>query len=203
LFAVHGITAVSARMIAEEAGAANNSAVGYHFGGKLDLVRAIERQRKAAIEEVCARMLAQTQGSRDPRDHIACLVVPIARHLAALGPPTWYARFLLQAVTAPETRPIIEESRRAPHEREAVRRLMGCVPVPDPETLRMRSRLLTGLLSNAFAEHEAGVRAKDTEVRDWAEVGRFLCDAVHGMLLGPVEAEGAATRARGDLTRGV
>jgi tetracycline repressor-like protein len=39
LYAQHGVTAVSNRQIGEAAGQGNNTAVGYHFGTRADLVR--------------------------------------------------------------------------------------------------------------------------------------------------------------------
>ena len=45
LYAEHGVFAVSNRQVSEAAGQGNNAAVGYHFGTKTDLVRAIEERR--------------------------------------------------------------------------------------------------------------------------------------------------------------
>ncbi|MEK8169582.1 helix-turn-helix domain-containing protein [Streptomyces sp. M19] len=66
LFAEHGIGAVSNRRVAEEAGAANNYAVGYHFGTKTELILAITRRYVLAMDRIRERMLADVAGSRDP-----------------------------------------------------------------------------------------------------------------------------------------
>jgi len=50
LFAEHGVFAVSNRQVSEAAGQGNNAAVGYHFGTKTDLVRAIEQRHRVSIE---------------------------------------------------------------------------------------------------------------------------------------------------------
>src|SRR3954466_13020888 len=83
LFAEHGVFAVSNRQVSEAAGQGNNAAVGYHFGTKADLVRAIARKHHARIEEIRARLLAGARGSTDVRDWVDCLVRPVPEHLAA------------------------------------------------------------------------------------------------------------------------
>src|SRR4051794_15393710 len=93
LFAERGVLAVSNRQVSEAAGQGNNTAVGYHFGTKADLVRAIARRHSAPIEEIRQRMLAEIEDSTDVRDWISCLIHPVAEHLAATGSPTWFARF--------------------------------------------------------------------------------------------------------------
>ena len=58
LYAEHGVFAVSNRQVSEAAGQGNNAAVGYHFGTKTDLVRAIEQKHRASIERLLERMVA-------------------------------------------------------------------------------------------------------------------------------------------------
>src|SRR5438067_4246868 len=91
LFAEHGVVAVSNRQVSEAAGQGNNTAVGYHFGTKADLVRAIVRKHAEPIEQARLRMLTEIGDSTDLRDWVACLVRPTTEHLAAVGSPTWYA----------------------------------------------------------------------------------------------------------------
>src|SRR6266496_6693275 len=74
LFAEHGVFAVSNRQVSEAAGQGNNAAVGYHFGTKTDLVRAIEQKHRASIERLLEAMVAETHDSADLRDWVACLV---------------------------------------------------------------------------------------------------------------------------------
>lgn len=107
LFAEHGVSAVSNRQVSVEAGQANNSAVGYHFGTKADLVLAIVRHHAPDIERRREARLESTRGSTELRDWLACLVLPSTEHMAALGSPSWYARFLAQATTDPALRRIV------------------------------------------------------------------------------------------------
>lgn len=69
LFAEHGVFAVSNRQVSEAAGQGNNAAVGYHFGTKTDLVRAIEHKHAVPVEKLreerVAAMAGKDAGLRD------------------------------------------------------------------------------------------------------------------------------------------
>lgn len=65
LFAEHGVYAVSNRRVSEAAQQGNNAAVGYHFGTKADLVRAIARKHEQADRG--DPRTAGWPGSRTPR----------------------------------------------------------------------------------------------------------------------------------------
>ena len=52
LFAEHGLDAVSNRQISEAAGQANNYAVGYHFGSRTDLLRALLQSHVVPLDEI-------------------------------------------------------------------------------------------------------------------------------------------------------
>src|SRR6201995_1290805 len=93
LYAEHGMFAVSNRQVSEAAGQGNNAAVGYHFGTKTDLVRAIEQKHRVPIDQLREEMVARTlqsDAAGDMRSWIACLVRPLTDHLALLGNPSWY-----------------------------------------------------------------------------------------------------------------
>ena len=88
LFAEHGVFAVSNRQVSEAAGQGNNAAVGYHFGTKTDLVRAIEEKHRGPVERLREHMVAETAEmgrAAEMRNWVACLVRPLTDHLAALG----------------------------------------------------------------------------------------------------------------------
>src|SRR6202045_5357668 len=68
VYAEHGMFAVSNRQVSEAAGQGNNAAVGYHFGTKTDLVRAIEQKHRASIERLLETMVAPTKDSTELRD---------------------------------------------------------------------------------------------------------------------------------------
>src|SRR5438270_13470238 len=101
LYAEHGMFAVSNRQVSEAAGQGNNAAVGYHFGAKADLVRASEEKHRGPVEQLREQMVAELDESAGMRDWVGCLVRPLTEHLAALGNPSWYARFAAQAMTDP------------------------------------------------------------------------------------------------------
>ena len=78
LFAEHGVFAVSNRQVSEAAGQGNNAAVGYHFGTKADLVRAIEQKHRGPVEQLREQMVASCWTGRPPR--------------CGTGWPAWCAR---------------------------------------------------------------------------------------------------------------
>jgi AcrR family transcriptional regulator len=104
LFAERGMYAVSNRQISEAAGQGNNAAACYHFGTRVDLLRAIEAKHREPIEELRAHMLTAVGDSAELRDWVGALVRPLTDHLSALGTPTWYARFAAQAMADPTYR---------------------------------------------------------------------------------------------------
>src|ERR1700710_276833 len=93
LLAERGMYAVSNRQISEAAGQGNNAAACYHFGTRTELLRAIESKHREPIEELRAQMLDDIGESTELRDWVGTLVRPLTDHLAALGNPSWYARF--------------------------------------------------------------------------------------------------------------
>jgi AcrR family transcriptional regulator len=109
LYAEEGLYAVSARQISAAAGQGNNAAVGYHFGTKADLVRAIVRRHSEPTEALRLAMVERVAGSGEVRDWIGCLVRPATAHLDSLPQPTWYARFGAQVTTDPVFRTIMTE----------------------------------------------------------------------------------------------
>ncbi len=190
LFAEHGILAVSNRQVSEAAGQGNNTAVGYHFGTKADLVRAIARKHSAAIEERRQRRLAEIGDSADLRDWLDCLVRPLAEHLAALGSPTWYARFAEQAMADPTLRPIVvEESLSSPSLARIVEGLQQRLPDLPPEAAAERSDMTRTLLVHLTAERERALAEKTATPRsDWNDAATGLIDALIGLWQAPVTA---------------
>src|SRR4051794_30508618 len=129
LFAERGVLAVSNRQVSEAAGQGNNAAVGYHFGTKTDLVRAIEQKHRASIELLQGRMVAAIGDSADLRDWIACLVCSLTEHLAQLGNPTWYARFAAQALADPAyQRIVVKDALASPSLVRVVNGITRCLP---------------------------------------------------------------------------
>ncbi|WP_037683589.1 TetR family transcriptional regulator [Streptomyces cellulosae] len=188
LFAERGVYAVSNRQVSEAAGQGNNAAVGYHFGTKTDLVRAIIRKHAARIEEIRARLLAAVGDSTDVRDWVDCLVRPVPEHLAALGSPTWYARFCAQVMTDPALRRLMaEESLSSPSLRQIVEGVRRCLPDMPDEVRVERGDMVRHLIVHVAAERERALAENTPTPRtSWHDAATGLVDAVVGMWLAPV-----------------
>ncbi|TVT47153.1 TetR/AcrR family transcriptional regulator [Amycolatopsis rhizosphaerae] len=188
LFAEHGLFAVSNRQISEAAGQGNNTAVGYHFGTKADLVRAIVRRHAEPIERLRQEMVTRCTGSTDIRDWVGCLIRPFTEHLAALGNPTWYARFGAQVMTDPGFRRIMtEESLGSPSLNEVVAGLDRCLPDLPPEVRAERGDMARQLMVHMCAERERALaEGTPTPRATWRDASNGLVDAITGLWLAPV-----------------
>jgi AcrR family transcriptional regulator len=188
LFAEHGVIAVSNRQISEAAGQGNNTAVGYHFGTKAGLIRAIVRKHAEQIELARQRMVARTGDSTDLRDWIGCLVRPTTAHLDELGSPTWYARCIAQVMSDPALREIaISESLTAPTLQQAVEGLNRCLPELPAQVRAERDEMTRHLILQVSAERERALAEGTPAHRStWHDTATGLIDAIAGMLLAPV-----------------
>jgi AcrR family transcriptional regulator len=188
LFAEHGVLAVSNRQVSEAAGQGNNTAVGYHFGTKADLVRAIARKHSAPIEEIRQRALEEIEDSTDVRDWISCLIRPVTEHLDAVGSPTWFARFGAQVMTEPSLRQImVDESLSSPSLVRIVDGLHRCLPDLPDEVREERADMARQLLVHMIAERERALAdGTPTPRATWAEAADGIVDALVGMWQAPV-----------------
>jgi len=188
LFAENGVYAVSNRQVSEAAGQGNNTAVGYHFGAKADLVRAIVRKHSAQIERIRARRLAQIGDSTDVRDWVDCLVRPVPEHLAELGSPTWYARFCAQVMTDPVLQKImVDESLADASLRSIVEGLNRCLPDLPAEVHAERGAMSRQLIVHMSAERERALAENTSTPRsNWHDAATGLIDALLGLWLAPV-----------------
>lgn len=97
LFAEHGASAVTVRQIALAAGQRNHAAVGYHFGSKEALLRAVIVHGAQLIDEVRNAMLDEIEQAGGPTslfDITRCLV----RSSLPQAEPPWsdcYNRFIV------------------------------------------------------------------------------------------------------------
>jgi AcrR family transcriptional regulator len=196
LFAEHGVFAVSNRQIAEAAGQGNNTAVGYHFGTKTDLVRAIARKHTEQVEQRREQMLAEIGDSTDLRDWMACLVRPITEHMEALGNPTWYARFGAQLMTDPTLVTIMsEQSLSSPSLRRIIDGLHRCLPDLPADVRRERGDMARLLMVHMLADRERALAdGNPTPRASWREAGTGLIDAIVGMWLAPVTQDDGERR---------
>jgi AcrR family transcriptional regulator len=191
LFAQHGIGAISSRRVAEEAGAANNSAVRYHFGGKDDLVMAIVRRHSAEVDKIRREMLDEAGDSAGPRHYLACLVLPVTEHHARQQPPTWFARFLVQVRSDPVLRePTLAVWNDSPARDEATARLRASISDIDWDILQRRSDMVESLVIQVCTDQERKLsgRSRQAARAAWESAAQFLLDAVVGLLLAPVTA---------------
>ena len=201
LFAEHGVFAVSNRQIAEAAGQGNTAVVGYHFGTKTDLVRALVRRFNVVVEKSRARMLAEIGDSKEVRDWVECQVYPITDRLAALGSPTWFARFGAQVMTDPTLRDIMVEEAilASPSVRQAFDGIRHCLPALPQDVRREREDVALTLIIHMCAERERALAdGLPTPRPTWDSAASGLTDILVAVWLAsdsPVE-EPALTRQR-------
>src|ERR1700744_3412157 len=150
--------AVSSRRVSEAAGQGNNAAVGYHFGTKADLVRAIEHKHRGPVEQLREEMVGElvaSGGSTDLRDWVACLVQPLTDHLTALGNPTWYARFAAQVMTDPAYHNIVVRDGLSSEPLvQVIEGMNNCLPDLPTEVRAERNIMARNLLMHSCADRE-------------------------------------------------
>jgi AcrR family transcriptional regulator len=197
LYAEHGMFAVSNRQVSEAAGQGNNAAVGYHFGTKADLVRAIEQKHRGPVEQLRERMVGellepgpQNGQAVGMRDWVACLVRPLTDHLDELGNPTWYARFAAQAMTDPAYYNIVVKGAlSSPSLVQVVDGLNRCLPDLPAEVHFERNIMARNLLMHSCADRERALAAgASPSHRSWRAAASGLIDAIVGLWLAPVTA---------------
>ena len=191
LFAEHGVFAVSNRQVSEAAGQGNNAAVGYHFGTKADLVRAIEEKHRGPVEQLREHMVAELANagdSTDMRDWVACLVRPLTDHLESLGNPTWYARFAAQAMTDPAYYNIIVKGAlSSPSLVQVVDGINGCLPDLPADVRYERNVMARNLLMHTCADRERALATGAAlHQSSWRAAASGLIDAIVGLWLAPV-----------------
>ncbi|MET8852796.1 TetR/AcrR family transcriptional regulator [Amycolatopsis sp. NPDC004625] len=188
LYAEHGVLAVSNRQIGEAAGQGNNTVVGYHFGTRADVVRAIVRRHAGPVEQLRHRRLAGVGPGAPLRDWAACLVFPTTEHLAALGTPTWFARFAAQVMTEPSLRALItDETLTSPSVARTVEGLYRCVPGLPADVRAERNDITRLVLLHAMATRERALaEGAGTPGPGWRDTATGLTDALVGLWLAPV-----------------
>jgi hypothetical protein len=183
--------AVSNRQVSEAAGQGNNAAVGYHFGTKADLVRAIEEKHRGPVEQLREHMVAEvveSGGSGEMRNWVACLVRPLTDHLAELGNPTWYARFAAQAMTDPAYYNIIVKGAlSSPSLVQVVDGINRCLPNLPADVHFERNMMARNLLMHTCADRERALAVGSPLAQaSWRAAAFGLIDAIVGLWLAPV-----------------
>ncbi|MBW6437145.1 TetR/AcrR family transcriptional regulator [Actinoplanes hulinensis] len=180
LFAEHGVFNVSNRQISEAAGQGNNTAVSYHFGSKNDLVRAIIARHAVPVEEIRRQLHDRYADSATLRDWVTCTVRPITDHLAALGSPSWYARFAAQLMTEPALRQLAAaEFEGVEMLHRVTARLHDCLPDLPPRVRLERDDMARTLIVHFCAERE---RTADPA---WQSIAGGLINAIEGLYRAP------------------
>lgn len=188
LFAEHGVAAVSNRQVSEAAGQANHFAVGYHFGTKNDLILAIVQRHAPFVERRREELLAQTKGSSNLRDWLACLVRPTVDHLASLGNPSWFARFTAQIMTDPVLRKLlVDKTSATPAMQEIIVELNRFLPNLPKEIWEERGDMSRLLIIHMCAERERALQAgSETPRMSWSAAADGLVDVLVGLWTAPV-----------------
>jgi AcrR family transcriptional regulator len=193
LFAEHGVFAVSNRQVSEAAGQGNNAAVGYHFGTKTDLVRAIEHKHAVPVEKLRADRVATIAGeSADLRDWVECLVLPLTDHLTALGNPTWYARFAAQVMADPAyQKTVTRDALTLPALVIVLEGINRCLPDLPGHVRMERNIMARNLLMHTCAEYERALaEGSALPLTNWRMAASGLVDAIVGLWLAPVTRQG-------------
>ncbi|BBY62241.1 TetR/AcrR family transcriptional regulator [Mycolicibacterium helvum] len=188
LFAEHGVFAVSNRQVSEAAGQGNNAAVGYHFGTKTDLVRAIEHKHAIPVEKLREERVIALGSSADLRAWVECLVLPLTDHLTALGNPTWYARFAAQVMADPAyQKTVTRDALTLPTLVTVVESINRCLPeLPGPVRVE-RNIMARNLLMHTCAEYERALaEGASVPLTSWRTAAAGLVDALVGLWLAPV-----------------
>ncbi|UGQ11166.1 TetR family transcriptional regulator [Yinghuangia sp. ASG 101] len=186
LFAEEGLS-VSNRQISAAAGQGNNSSVGYHFGGQVELVRAITHRHRRPVERIRARLVADAADDQDVRVWLSCLARPLPEYLESLPAPTYFARFGAQVATYPAYRRILREDAMSSPSLHAILERLDLL-LPDlPVPVRNQRRSMTRqLMISTWAEHEhwLATHPRDPHM-NWPQAATGLVDALIGLWQAP------------------
>ncbi|MGH3969040.1 MAG: TetR family transcriptional regulator, partial [Mycobacterium sp.] len=131
---------------------------------------------------------AQTTESTDLRQWVACLVCPLTEHLAAMGNPTWYARFAAQAMADPtyqET--VVKDALASPSLVQVIKGINRCIPALRDSVRIARSTMVRNLLMHTAAEWERALaEGAPMPGSGWPHATTDLIDAIVGLWLAPV-----------------
>jgi hypothetical protein len=134
------------------------------------------------MEEHRRRLFQRYEGSDDLRDWIAVAVLPVTLHLAELGPPSWYARFVAQIMTDPALRNLGQDDpEAAPTLRASIAETYRCMPELPADVRAERNEMARALLIYTCADREAS-----TGGSSWDATASMLIDALHGLLTASV-----------------
>lgn len=185
LFARNGIGAVSNRRIVEHAGAANHSAVAYHFGGRDGLLRALVGRHHEEMSRRRRELMEQLGDSPNIHELVSARLRPLFELLDSLPKPSWRAQFMSQVTAVPSAVEVAKEVVGDANLPDDLRFINGAVDGIPESVLRGRAYLLGSMVIGVCADQEAKMN-EDVNKGSWEQVGRFLIDAAAGMLGAPV-----------------
>lgn len=178
IVAERGLAALTLRAVQTESGQANKSAAQYHFGSRQGLLEAVIENRMRSVDDA-RRVLLDSLTMPTSRDLVEALVQPFA-DATLRRDGSCYARFLAQAIFAPELGHLIDEHLRGDSFRTVWNRLVEISPLPRNITLLRMSSVMTLMLS-ALAAHEGrGVPRRTVDV-----IVTDLVDSCLALLDGP------------------
>jgi len=156
LFAEKGLGAVSVREITRAAGARNESALHYHFGGMDALIREGFIARYHVIEQARLDRLAELDAAGRRHDLFALMEATVGPLFENCSDEhgRLYARFCVQLTTAPyvDIAEIIRETGMASV--QGVRdRVLECLPDLSPDLVTVRLRRLLPISMILAADH--------------------------------------------------
>ena len=102
LVAERGLAALTVQAVQDAAGQRNKSAVQYHFGGRQGLLEALVETRMGQARERRTAMVLALGEQPSTRQLVEVMVVPLVESVLSRRPSYW-ARFLLQAIGDPTT----------------------------------------------------------------------------------------------------
>jgi AcrR family transcriptional regulator len=181
LAAEHGLRALTVQAVQEAAGQRNKSAVQYHFGGRQGLVQAIIATRMAPTSERRAAMLLELGPDASTRDLVEVLVAPLVEAVFSRTPSYW-ARFLLQAISDPTTGLVAIEAIDDRALRVTQSRLEDRLEHLPPALRRLRVQAVFGYACVVLAAHEVGAMSAGFSLD---ELTTELVDACLGLVEAP------------------
>lgn len=109
-------------------------------------------------------------------------------HLAALGNPTWYARFAAQVMADPAYHDIVvRDALSSPSLVQVIDGMKNCLPDLPVEVRAERNIMARNLLMHSCADRERGLAQGATVPRpSWNAAASGLIDAIVGLWRAPV-----------------
>ena len=180
IVAEQGLAALNVQAVQRAAGQRNKSAVRYHFGGRQGLLEAVIAARMHPANERRTAMLLGLDEHASIRDLVGVMIVPLAEPVLDRQPSYW-ARFLLQALSDPAMS--LAAVGKADHDalRIAQRRLEARLDL-DPSLRSLRVSSMFAYACVVLAAYEVGALPSQIPAGD---VLTELVDACCGLVAAP------------------